>query len=172
MKSLSYPITTEQTNSYRITGQWELRISIYGLVIDVKISPFEMHSAVSLCSTWFHPLKTKALKSWISLQMASNAIRTILVFDLPPQTTKNELTIYFQSSKKSGGGDVEKVDLTPNGKIAVITFEDEEGWVTFLLFDLSPLFSFILSWNSVSININSFMSLIWRWARNGTVLHN
>ena len=50
----------------------------------------------------------------------------ILVTNLPPQTTGNELTIYFQSVKKSGGGDVENVQLT-GGTVAAITFESEEG---------------------------------------------
>lgn len=39
--------------------------------------------------------------------------------------SKEELTIYFQSHKQSGGGDISSIDL--RGDEAVITFEDDHG---------------------------------------------
>jgi len=49
----------------------------------------------------------------------------ILVTGLPEGTTKTDLTIYFQSTRDSGGGDVEEILI--DGKQAFITFEDVEG---------------------------------------------
>ena len=39
--------------------------------------------------------------------------------------SKEELTIYFQSHKQSGGGDIRSIDL--KGDEALITFEDDHG---------------------------------------------
>ena len=49
----------------------------------------------------------------------------ILVTGFPDGTTKTELTIYFQSERESGGGDVQSIEID-RGQ-AVITFENEEG---------------------------------------------
>ena len=45
--------------------------------------------------------------------------------------SKQELTIYFQSHKQSGGGDISSIDL--NGDEAVITFEDDDGTLSSVL---------------------------------------
>lgn len=54
--------------------------------------------------------------------------RTIFVSSLPKDTSKDDLQIYFQSKKKSGGGDVEEIafDSTETG-IAKIVFADSHG---------------------------------------------
>ena len=39
--------------------------------------------------------------------------------------SKQELTIYFQSHKQSGGGDISSIDF--NGDEAVITFDEDDG---------------------------------------------
>ena len=52
--------------------------------------------------------------------------------------SEQELTIYFQSHKQSGGGDISSIDL--NGDEAVITFEDDDGTFSCLLFLVSWLF--------------------------------
>ena len=49
----------------------------------------------------------------------------ILVTGLPKGTTKSDLTIYFQSTRDAGGGDVKEIEI--DGRQAVITFEDVQG---------------------------------------------
>ena len=49
----------------------------------------------------------------------------ILVTGLPEGTTETELTIYFQSARDSGGGDVRDIQI--DGNQAVITFENVKG---------------------------------------------
>ena len=46
----------------------------------------------------------------------------IFVSGFPDGTTKSELTVYFQSKRSSGGGDVERIDFD-EGR-AIVTFED------------------------------------------------
>ncbi|XP_078364642.1 protein mono-ADP-ribosyltransferase PARP14-like isoform X2 [Oculina patagonica] len=46
----------------------------------------------------------------------------IWVSGFPDGTTKTELTIYFQSERDSGGGDVESIEI--DGGRAIVTFED------------------------------------------------
>lgn len=49
----------------------------------------------------------------------------ILVSGFPDGTTESELTVYFQSKRSSGGGDVERIEF--DGRRAIVTFEDVEG---------------------------------------------
>ena len=49
----------------------------------------------------------------------------LYVRGLSKETTESELVIYFQSKKKSGGGDIETIDLESDR--AVITFGEEGG---------------------------------------------
>ena len=49
----------------------------------------------------------------------------ILVTGLPSSTTETGLTIYFQSARDSGGGDVKDIQI--DGNQAVITFKDVDG---------------------------------------------
>jgi len=51
--------------------------------------------------------------------------RILYVRGIGRTISKEELTIYFQSHKQSGGGDISSIDV--NGDEAVITFEDEHG---------------------------------------------
>ena len=53
------------------------------------------------------------------------ASRKLLISGYPEGTTSDQLMMYFQSRKKSGGGDVEDIELREGQ--AVITFEQEEG---------------------------------------------
>ena len=50
----------------------------------------------------------------------------ILVTRLPDGTTQEELTIYFQMERDSGGSDVQDVREIDRGQ-AIITFENAEG---------------------------------------------
>ena len=49
----------------------------------------------------------------------------ILVTGIPDGATKTDLTIYFQSTRDSGGGDVKDIQI--DGNQAFITFEEVEG---------------------------------------------
>lgn len=49
----------------------------------------------------------------------------ILVTGFPDDTTETELVIYFQSTRDSGGGDVERIKID-QGR-AEISFEDVKG---------------------------------------------
>ena len=51
--------------------------------------------------------------------------RILYVRGIGKTISKEELTIYFQSHKQSGGGDISSIDL--DGDEAVITFEDDTG---------------------------------------------
>ena len=51
----------------------------------------------------------------------------ILVTGLPDGTTVKDLTIYFQSTRDSGGGDVKNIDIDIDRRQAIVTFEDTEG---------------------------------------------
>ena len=52
----------------------------------------------------------------------------LFVTNIPPDTTLEALAIYFQSSSKSGGGDVDfdACKLQDGGK-AIVVFEKREG---------------------------------------------
>ena len=56
------------------------------------------------------------------------ASRKLLISGYPEGTTSEQLMMYFQSRKKSGGGDVEDIQLQEGQ--AVITFQQEEGMLS------------------------------------------
>ena len=64
--------------------------------------------------------------------------RILYVRGIGRTISKEELTIYFQSRKQSGGGDISSIDL--NEDEAVITFEDEDGTFCLHLFLVFQLF--------------------------------
>lgn len=64
--------------------------------------------------------------------------RILYVRGIGGTISKEELTIYFQSPKQSGGGDISSIDL--NGDEAVITFEDDHGMFCLYLFLVYQLF--------------------------------
>ena len=49
----------------------------------------------------------------------------IVVSGFPEGTTKDQLMIYFQSQRESGGGDVDSIEID-SGR-AFVTFEDLQG---------------------------------------------
>ena len=53
------------------------------------------------------------------------ASRKLSISGYPEGTTSEQLMIYFQSRRRSGGGDVEDIELQEGQ--AVITFEQEQG---------------------------------------------
>ena len=53
--------------------------------------------------------------------------RVIEVRGLAAATTKDSICMFFENSRRSGGGNVEHVDYTPEQGIAVVTFEKAES---------------------------------------------
>ncbi|XP_078371828.1 protein mono-ADP-ribosyltransferase PARP14-like isoform X2 [Oculina patagonica] len=53
--------------------------------------------------------------------------RTIEVTGLAPATTKDSITMFFENTKRTGGGEVEHVDFMPDLEIAVVTFVKAES---------------------------------------------
>ena len=52
---------------------------------------------------------------------------SILVKGFSGKTTKDALCLYFENTKRSAGGTVEKVDLKSGDKHAVVHFSDPKG---------------------------------------------
>ncbi|KAJ7374760.1 positive regulation of interleukin-4-mediated signaling pathway [Desmophyllum pertusum] len=63
-------------------------------------------------------------ESKIQLLDAQQAARSVVVSNIPPQTTDESIVIYFQR-QKNGGGEIDHVHIPKKG-IAVITFESSE----------------------------------------------
>lgn len=76
----------------------------------------------------------------------------ILVSGFPDGTTKSELTVYFQSKRTSGGGDVESIEF--DGRRAIVTFEDVEGISSEFVSACKPIL--IISVFLFSMNRNFF----------------
>ncbi|KAK3755409.1 hypothetical protein QZH41_016615 [Actinostola sp. cb2023] len=63
--------------------------------------------------------------------------RTVLVSDLPKDVKEDDLHIYFQSRRKSDGGDIESIVYYPVTRSAKITFTDEQGKLVYGEFKLT-----------------------------------
>ena len=61
----------------------------------------------------------------IELLEEEQAARSILISNISPQTTTEDVTIHFQR-RKNGGGEIDGIHIPKNGT-AVITFEKSEG---------------------------------------------
>jgi len=53
--------------------------------------------------------------------------KTIEVAGLPASTTKDAILNYFENERRSGGGEVETVDLKLEAGVAFVTFKDIGG---------------------------------------------
>ena len=53
--------------------------------------------------------------------------KTIEVAGLPRTTTKDSILNYFENKRRSGGGEVETVDLRLEAGVAFVTFKDIGG---------------------------------------------
>jgi len=53
--------------------------------------------------------------------------KTIKVSGLPASTTKDSILNYFENKRRSGGGEVETVDLNLEAGVAFVTFKDTGG---------------------------------------------
>lgn len=56
--------------------------------------------------------------------------KTIEVAGLPASTTKDSILNYFENKRRSGGGEVETVDLKLEASVAFVTFKDIGGKLT------------------------------------------
>ena len=53
--------------------------------------------------------------------------KTIQVAGLAPSTTEDSIVNYFENKRRSGGGEVERVDLRGGTGLAYVTFKDANG---------------------------------------------
>ncbi|XP_077982804.1 protein mono-ADP-ribosyltransferase PARP14-like [Glandiceps talaboti] len=70
------------------------------------------------------PAKKKVLDGERIKICAVEVTPSILVDDLPTDVTQDWLELYFENTKKSGGGDIDSVVIDPNQNTAKITFTD------------------------------------------------
>ena len=54
----------------------------------------------------------------------------IVVCGLDPSIDEDILSMYFENNRKSGGGDVENVQIDPSGNSATVTFKDSSGKIS------------------------------------------
>ena len=72
-----------------------------------------------------HP---ESKKSQLDRFSDERTARTVVIWNIPPQITKDHVHIHFQKSK-NGGGEVDDIFITKDGK-AVVVFEKPEGVIT------------------------------------------
>uniref|UniRef100_A0A8B8E892 Poly [ADP-ribose] polymerase n=1 Tax=Crassostrea virginica TaxID=6565 RepID=A0A8B8E892_CRAVI len=53
-------------------------------------------------------------------------VSAILVTNLPPNVTDQQIELFFENSKKSGGGEVQRVEYDKEARSAIVTFKDAE----------------------------------------------
>lgn len=63
----------------------------------------------------------------LSEKNATQESRTIEVIGLATKTTKDAIANFFENKRRSGGGEVERVDHTPELGCAVVTFVTAES---------------------------------------------
>ena len=51
----------------------------------------------------------------------------IAVSGFKPSTDEEMLTMYFENTRKSGGGDIKEIDVNADKQQATITFVDDSG---------------------------------------------
>ena len=56
-----------------------------------------------------------------------SASRVVEVSGLSPQTTEDAVCNYFENTRRSGGGDIEHMDIQRESGVAVVTFVQLEG---------------------------------------------
>ncbi|XP_062593153.1 protein mono-ADP-ribosyltransferase PARP14-like, partial [Saccostrea cucullata] len=53
-------------------------------------------------------------------------VRAVKVTNLPPKTSEDQIELFFENSRKSGGGEVEKVEFDEDSNSAVVWFKDAD----------------------------------------------
>jgi hypothetical protein len=56
------------------------------------------------------------------------SVKMIKVTNIPPGTSSDSITFFFENKRKSGGGDIDDLDYDTESQAAIITFKEEEGW--------------------------------------------
>ena len=64
---------------------------------------------------------------YLSDREGAQESRVIVVHGLAAATTKDSIRMFFENTRRSGGGKVEHVDYTPEQGIAVVTFVKAES---------------------------------------------
>lgn len=64
-------------------------------------------------------------RSQLELSVDEQAARSVVISNISPKITKEDVMIYFQK-KKVGGGEVDAISMLEDGK-AVVVFEKPEG---------------------------------------------
>ena len=54
-------------------------------------------------------------------------VSAILVTHLPPNVTDQQIELFFENSKKSGGGEVNQVKFNQSANSAIVWFKNAEG---------------------------------------------
>ena len=55
------------------------------------------------------------------------AVRSIVVDNMPEEAREEDIIIHFQK-RKHGGGDIDRVQMMENTKTVVVMFESYKGW--------------------------------------------
>lgn len=66
----------------------------------------------------------------VSLELlddAESTSKTIKITGVAEKTTEDSISNYFENERRSGGGEVEAVDLRPEENVAFVTFKDVDG---------------------------------------------
>ena len=58
---------------------------------------------------------------------AEHVNRMMAVSGFKPSTNEEMLTMYFENTRKSGGGDIKEIDVNADKQQATITFVDDPG---------------------------------------------
>ena len=75
-----------------------------------------------------HVLNGATLEVGIEIcDISKDAQKTIQVTGLAAKTTKDSILNYFENNRRSGGGEVESVDLQNDKGVAFLTFVDASG---------------------------------------------
>jgi hypothetical protein len=61
--------------------------------------------------------------------METERERSVLLEGFPIDASLDCATIYFQSKKLSGGGDVDRCEWTEDGKQVRVIFDEAQGWL-------------------------------------------
>ena len=61
------------------------------------------------------------------MRTASEPSAAVEVSNIPSSMREDTLKMLFENTKRSGGGDIERIDFVPGSARAVITFQDSAG---------------------------------------------
>jgi len=62
-----------------------------------------------------------------AISKPQHSLPTVRVSNVPPTMSKEMLSMYFENSRRSHGGEIKDIRLVPGKKKAFITFKDPTG---------------------------------------------